>query len=93
MGNQQGVRLDYRQEFLDDFFDKARAEYQFTDRLYEILLAHQRGEPVRGRHPDGIPKGNVLDLNPEMSRLYNLIWSAALNLNETPKKKKQELIA
>lgn len=90
MANQKGVRLDYRQESTDDFMDKARAECVFTDQLYEILLAYQRGEKVLGRKCGGIPPGNVGKLNSEMTRLYNLIWSAALPLNEKAKSKKQQ---
>ena len=91
-----GKHLDYKQEIADDIAAKAKAEYRFSDRLYKILLAHQKGERVRGRHPEGIPLGNVGELNPELSRVYNLIWSAILNFDESVKAKKnkqQEVIA
>lgn len=90
MGNKTGVRLDYRQESPDETFERAKAECVFSDRLYEILLAHQKGEklPVR---PPNTPPGNVGELNEGMSRIYNLIWTAAIDLNG--KKKKQEVIA
>lgn len=96
MANKTGVRLDYRQDSSDEIMDRAKAECAFTDRLYEILLAHQRGRGVSGNPDQGAPPGNVGELNPAMSRLYNLIWSAALGLNHnarTKKSKQQEVIA
>lgn len=95
MGNQTGSKLDYRQESSDDIMDKAKAECDFTYRLYDILLAYQTGQPLGGR-PPGTPPGNVGELNPAMSRIYNLIWSAAIDLNgkgKTWKKKEQEVKA
>lgn len=94
MGNHNGAKLDYRSE-TDETLDRAKAECDFTDRLYDILLAYQRGEPLGGR-PPGTPPGNVGELNHQMSRLYNLIWSAAIDLNSKGKiwkKNKQEVIA
>lgn len=97
MGNQTGVRLDYRQETSDQIMDRAKAECAFTERLYEILLAYQTGKNPIGQPPKGIPPGNVGELNPAMSRLYNRIWSAAMGLQEKAKqpkqKKKQEVIS
>jgi len=92
VGNHNGAKLDYKQESSDDIMARARDECNFTDRLYDILLAHQRGQPLGGR-PPGTPPGNVGDLNCQMSRLYNLIWSAAIDLNgkgKIWKKNKQE---
>ncbi len=87
MGNHAGKRLGYRQETMDDAMDRAKAECVFTERLYELLLALQRGEKLRGRHPEGIPRDNVGELNPEMSHLYNLIWASAVGLNDKAKSK------
>lgn len=84
-----GKHFDYRQDSRDDIMDRAKAECEFTDRLYEILLAYQSRKKLIGRKPGDIPSGNVGELNPEMSRLYNLIWSAALPLNDKNSKKKQ----
>jgi hypothetical protein len=95
VGNQTGSKLDYRQESSDDIMDKAKAECDFTYRLYDILLAYQNGQPLGGR-PPGTPPGNVGELNPAMSRIYNLIWSAAIDLNgkgKIWKKKQQEVKA
>jgi hypothetical protein len=92
VGNHNGNKLDYRQESSDDIMARAKAECNFTDRLYDILLAYQRDQPLEGR-PPGTPPGNVGDLNGQMSRLYNLIWSAAIDLNgkgKIWKKKEQE---
>lgn len=87
---------DYRQSDLDDTLDRAKAECIFTERLYDILLAYQNREKIRGRHPEGIPKGKVGELDEEMSRLYNLIWASAIGLNEKakskPKQKQMEVI-
>jgi hypothetical protein len=80
VGNHNGDKLNQRQESWDDTMDRAKDECNFTDRLYDILLAHQRGQPLGGR-PPGTPPGNVGELNPAMSRIYNLIWSAAIDLN------------
>jgi len=90
MGNKNGTKLDYRQESPDETFERAKGECVFSDRLYEILLAYQRGTPLPGR-PPGTPPGNVGDLSAAMSRVYNAIWTAAIDLNG--KKKKQEVIA
>jgi hypothetical protein len=95
VGNHTGSKLDYKQESSDDIMDKAKAECDFTYRLYDILLAYQNGQPLGGR-PPGTPPGNVGELNPAMSRIYNLIWSAAIDLNgkgKIWKKNKQEVKA
>jgi len=94
VGNHNGAKLDYRPE-TDETLDRAKAECNFTDRLYDILLAYQRGQPL-GARPPGTPEGKVGDLNHQMSRLYNLIWSAAIDLNgkgKIWKKNKQEVKA
>lgn len=94
MGNKTGVRLDYKQEQSGEILAKAKAECQFTERLYQILLAYQQGKNPIGQPYAGIPPGNVGELNPRMSRLYNQIWSAAMGLQEKSKqKKKREAIA
>lgn len=90
MGNHAGKRHGHKQEIMDSNMDRAKEECFFTERLYEILLAHQTGHGVRGQRPKGIPPGNVGDLNPDMTRLYNLIWSAAVGLNEKAKSKKKQ---
>ena len=90
MGNKTGTRLDYRQESPDETMDRAKAECVFSDRLYEVLLAQQKGEKLPGRPPN-TPPGRVGELNEELSRIYNLIWTAAIDLNG--KKKKQEVTA
>jgi hypothetical protein len=95
VGNHNGTKLDYRQESSDDITARAKAECDFTYRLYDILLAYQNGQPLGGR-PPGTPPGNVGELNPAMSRIYNLIWSAAIDLNgkgKIWKKKEQEVKA
>jgi hypothetical protein len=95
VGNHTGSKLDYKQESSDDIMDEAKAECDFTYRLYDILLAYQNGQPLGGR-PPGTPPGNVGELNPAMSRIYNLIWSAAIDLNgkgKIWKKKQQEVKA
>lgn len=94
MGNKTGVRLDYRQESSDDIMDRAKAECDFSERLYQILLAWQTGRNPIGQRLRGVPPGNVGELNPAMSRLYNQIWTAAMGLQEKSKqKKKREAIA
>jgi len=90
MGNHAGNRLDYKQEIMDEALDRAKAECVFTERLYEILLAWQTGRGPIGQQPKGIPPGNVGELNYAMSRLYNLIWAAAISLNEKAKSKKKD---
>lgn len=85
-----GRHIDYRQESSDQIMDRAKAERVFTERLYDILLAWQTGKNPIGQPPKGIPKGNVGDLNPAMSRLYNQIWAAAIGLNDKGKSKKKE---
>lgn len=93
-GNKTGNRLDYKQEIPDEVYDRAKAECAFTDRLYEILLAYQRGQIASCSRPQGIPDGNVGELNPRMSRLYNQIWATVMGLQERAKqKKKQGVIA
>lgn len=92
-----GKPLNCRQEDLEDTLNRAKAECEFTERLYKILLDYQNGEKIRGRHPEGIPKGKIGELDEEMSRLYNLIWASAVGLNEKarskPKQKQMEVIA
>lgn len=90
MGNHAGKRLGYRQETMDDAMDRAKSECIFTERLYDILLAWQAGKNPIGQPPKGIPPGNVGELNPAMSRLYNQIWAAAIGLNDKAKSKKKE---
>ena len=89
MGNHAGDKLDYRPETSDDGMARAKAECDFTERLYDILLAYQKGLPLRGRAVSGIPAGNVGELNPAMSRMYNLIWASAIGLNDKGKSKKK----
>lgn len=98
MGNHSGNKLGYKQEIMDEALDRAKAECEFSDRLYEILLAFQTGKiPTMGAPSKIAPPGNVGELNPAMSRLYNSIWSAALPLNDKtrskPKQKQMEVIA
>lgn len=85
-----GKHLDYKQEVPDDTMDKAKAECAFSERLYEILLAYQEGRSLIGHPPAGIPPGNVGDLNFQMSRLYNQIWSVAMGLQERAKQRKSK---
>ena len=89
MGNHSGNRLGYKQEIMDDAMDRAKAECVFTERLYDILLAFQTGKNPVGQRPQGIPPGNVGELNPAMSRLYNQIWAVAIGLNEKVRSKKK----
>ncbi len=89
MGNHAGNKLDYKQEIMDKALDRAKAECVFTERLYDILLAWQTGRGPIGQQLQGIPSGNVGELNYAMSRLYNLIWAAAIGLNEKAKPKKK----
>lgn len=90
MGNHNGSKLDYKQEESEKILDRAKAEYQFSDRLYEILLSHQKGKTFDGRGLREAPPGNVGELNSDLSRLYNLIWSAALPLNDKARSKKKD---
>ncbi len=90
MENHNGAKLGYKQEIMDEALDRAKAECVFTERLYEILLAWQTGRGPIGKQPQGIPSGNVGELNYAMSRLYNLIWAAAIGLTEKVKSKKKD---
>lgn len=91
MGNHAGNKLGYKQEVMDEALDRAKAECVFTERLYDILLAFQTGKiPTMGPPSRIAPPGNVGELNPAMSRLYNLIWAAAIGLNEKGKSKKKD---
>lgn len=85
-----GKHLDYKQEIADEIMARAKAECAFSERLYEILLAYQEGRCITGHPPAGIPPGNVGDLNFQMSRLYNQIWSVAMNLQERAKQRKSK---
>jgi hypothetical protein len=89
MGNHTGQKLDYKQEEAEKVLNRAKAECVFTDQLYEILLAYQNGLPLDGRPPN-VPEGNVGDLNFQMSRLYNLIWTAAMGMHDKARSKKKE---
>jgi hypothetical protein len=89
VGNHSGNKLDYKQEPLDGIMDRAKAECRFSDRLYEILLAYQQGKSLIG-HPPATPPGNVGELNPAMSRIYNLIWTAVIDLNGKAGSKKKD---
>lgn len=95
MSNKTRERLNHGEQTSANIMERAKAECVFTDRLYEILLAYQRGEKTLGRKPDGIPAGNVGEFNSEMTRLYNLIWAATLELNDKakPKKDKEQMDA
>lgn len=90
MGNHNGNKLDYRQETSDEIMDRAKVECDFTERLYDILLAHQTGQSIRRPKPGGFPPSNVGELNEANSRLYNLIWASAVGLNEKAKSKKKQ---
>lgn len=81
---------DYRQDNLDDTLDRAKAECVFTERLYNILLAHQTGQSLREPKPGCFPPGNVGELNEANSRLYNLIWASAIGLNDKAKSKPKQ---
>lgn len=88
--------IDYRENESDKILEKARAECDFNDRVYEILLAYQRGGVVRGRVSESVPPGRVGELNVALSRIFNQIWSAAQDLSAAGKaraKKKEEVIA
>jgi hypothetical protein len=89
VGNHVGNKLGYKQEIMDEALDRAKAECIFSDRLYDILLADQKGEPLPGR-PPGVPKDCIGELNNRMTRLYNLIWSAAIDLNGKTRWKKKD---
>jgi hypothetical protein len=91
MGNHNGQKLDYRQEEAEKVLNKAKAECVFTDRLYEILLAHQNRDNVRPARRKPLRESErVGDLSLELSRLYNKIWSATLELNSNARSKKKE---
>lgn len=93
MPGTNGMIGKQKQETIKATLDRAKAECRFTDRLYEILLAYQNGLPIGGRPTSAVPPGNVGELNPETSRLYNLIWCAALDMSNQdgkPKKKKDK---
>lgn len=89
MGMKNGVRLDYRQESSDDTMARAKAECEFTDRLYSILMAYQERYHAVKRKPLKESE-RVGDLSLELSRLYNLIWSVALPLNDKARSKKKQ---
>jgi len=85
------MKTNYRQEVYrdTDFMDRAKEECRFSDRLYEIMLSYQERYHDRKRKP---LKENerVGDLNLELSRLYNLIWTAVMGLNDKSRSKKKE---
>jgi hypothetical protein len=70
--------------------ERAKAECDFTDRLYEILLAYQRGGMIRGKPSESIPPGRVGELNVALSRVFNQIWASALGLNNKARAKKNQ---
>lgn len=88
-GNKLGNRLDYRQEPSDDTMARAKAECEFTDRLYQIILNYQNRHHAVKQKPFKESE-RIGDLSLELSRLYNLIWSAILPLNEKAKSKKKD---
>lgn len=99
MGNQKGVRLDYRQEISDGVYERAKAECQFSDRLYELMIKYQERLHSTGNKAWSKPlreSERVGDLNLPLSRLYNQIWTIALGLNKKDaptKQKEMEVIA
>ena len=87
MGNHSGSKLDYKQESSDEIIARAKAEYIFGERLYEILLDYQN------RFVDRRPykkDDKIGELTPQMSHLYNLIWASAIGLNDKGKSKKKQ---
>jgi hypothetical protein len=91
MGNHNGQKLDYKQEVIESTMDRAKAECKFSDRLYDILLAYQnRGNVRPGRQKPLKESERVGDLSLELSRLYNRIWSATLELNSNARSKKKD---
>jgi hypothetical protein len=65
--------------------------YAALDRLYEILLAYQNRDNVRPCRQKPLKESErVGDLSLELSRLYNKIWSATLELNSNARSKKKE---
>ena len=89
MGNHAGIKLDYKQEISDDGMDRAKAEYTFGERLYEILLDYQNR--FVGRKPYK-KDDKIGELTPQMSHLYNLIWASAIGLNDKGKSKKKQQV-
>jgi hypothetical protein len=89
VGNQKGNRLDYKQATPEETTERAKAEIIFSERLYEILLAFQKGERLLGR-PPGVPPDCIGELNYPMTQLYNSIWTAAIDLNGKTRWKKKE---
>lgn len=73
----------------DAIAERAKEEVRFSDRLYEILIAAQRGtSPTGGPGREyGLAVG---ELNPQYSALYNAIWEAALNVVIGGKRKKKK---
>jgi len=68
-----------KQNICDDVLDRAKAEVEFSDRLYDALLEFQNsGRVNRKTRLGGL--GNIGDLNGRFSDLFNVIWDAALNV-------------
>ena len=89
MARLNGVPGRGKQKVFDDIMDRAKAECVFSDRLYEILLVYQERYHDRKREP--LKKSEkVGDLNLELSRLYNQIWSAVMGLQERAKQGKDK---
>jgi len=68
-----------KQNICDDVLDRAKAEVDFSDRLYDVLLEFQNTGRVNRKTRLG-SLGNIGDLNGRFSALFNAIWDDALNV-------------
>lgn len=95
MSNKYGPRPDIKQDPLDKVMEQAKAESDFSAKLYDLLFDYQE-RLFQGGYKNAWKKPltgdeRVGDLNLPLSRLYEQIWSAVLGMTNqsTPVKKKQ----
>ena len=92
MARLNGTKDSEKQKIYDDIMERAKAECVLTDKLYAILMEYQERYHDTKREP--LKKSEkVGDLNLELSRLYNQIWTVLIGLNNKyrPKKKQKQM--
>jgi len=76
-----GYKLDYREEESEQVRQKAKAECELSDGLYELLVAYQDRFHAQGKQTWAMPfseKEKVGELSLPLSRLYNQLWALGI---------------
>jgi hypothetical protein len=97
MASKTGPRIGVRQDDAERTTERAQAECEFSDKLYELMISYQErffaDKSNRQWKQPLTAAEKVGQLNLPLSRLYNQIWATIMGFQEKGKPRKKMEVA